>query len=97
MERMRAVEGGDEEEDEEEGGLPFLLKDWRDSCLVMASTTVAGTFTWDKKQKTEIVGLRSSFKRMSFEKYFLNKSGEKQTHSSLLIAEMRGYAKVGDY
>lgn len=50
MERMRVVEGVEDEEDEEEG-LPFLLKDWRDSCLVMASTTVAGTFTGDKKQK----------------------------------------------
>lgn len=47
---MRAAEGVDEEEDEEEG-LPFLLKDWRDSCLVMASTTVPGTFTGDKYQK----------------------------------------------
>lgn len=44
MERMREVEGVEEEEDEEEEGLPFLLKDWRDSCLVMASTTVPGTF-----------------------------------------------------
>lgn len=51
MERMSEVEGVEEEEDEEEEGLPFLLKGWRDSCLVMASTTVAGTFTGEKKQK----------------------------------------------
>lgn len=49
MERMRAEEGVEEEEDDEEEGLPFLLKDWRDSCLVMASTTVPGTFTGNKK------------------------------------------------
>lgn len=41
----------DEEDEEEEEGLLFLLKDWRDSCLVMASTTVAGTFTGAKKEK----------------------------------------------
>lgn len=44
----------DDEEDEEEG-LPFLLKDWRDSCLVMASTTVAGTFTGHKKDRNDLV------------------------------------------
>lgn len=44
----------DNEEDEEEG-LPFLLKDWRDSCLVMASTTVAGTFTGHKKDRNDLV------------------------------------------
>lgn len=48
MDRMMAVDG--EEDDDDEEGLPFLLKDWRDSCLVMASTTVAGTFTKDKIQ-----------------------------------------------
>lgn len=48
MERMRVEE---EVEEEEEEGLPFLLKDWRDSCLVMASITVPGTFTGSKKQK----------------------------------------------
>ena len=52
MDRMRAAEGVDEEEEEDEDeGLLFLLKDCRDSCLVMASTTVDGTFTGDKKQK----------------------------------------------
>lgn len=51
MERMRVE---DDEEDEEEG-LPFLLKDWRDSCLVMASTTVAGTFTGHKKNRNDLV------------------------------------------
>lgn len=50
MDRMRAEDGEDEDEDDDEEGLPFLLKDWRDSCLVMASTTVAGTFTEDKRQ-----------------------------------------------
>lgn len=45
MERMRLEEGV---EDEEEEGFPFLLKGWRDSCLVMASTTVPGTFTGNK-------------------------------------------------
>lgn len=52
MERMTAAEGEEEVEDEEEEdeGLPFLLKDCRDSCLVIASTTVFGTFTGDKTQ-----------------------------------------------
>lgn len=54
MERMRAIEGVEDEEDDEEEGLPFLLKDCRDSCLVMASTTVPGTFTEDRKQKEVI-------------------------------------------
>lgn len=45
MERSRAAGGEEEEDDEDEDGLLFLLKDWRDSCLLMASTTVAGTFT----------------------------------------------------
>lgn len=51
MERMRAEDGEEEEEDEEEEGLLFLPKDWRDSCLVMASTTVLGTFTGEKKNR----------------------------------------------
>lgn len=50
MDRMRAEDGEDEDEDDDEEGFPFLLKDWRDSCLVMASTTVAGTFTENTKQ-----------------------------------------------
>lgn len=52
MERMRTEDGDEEDKEDEEDdeGLPFLLKDWRDSCLVMASTTVAGTFTEDKGQ-----------------------------------------------
>lgn len=50
MERMRVVEGVEEEEDE---GLPFLLKDWSDSCLVIASITVVGTFTADKKKRRQ--------------------------------------------
>lgn len=44
MDRRRVV-GGVEEVDEEEDGFPFLLKDCRDSWRVMASITVAGTFT----------------------------------------------------
>lgn len=48
MERMRVAVGVEEDDDEEEEGLPFLLKDWRDSCLLMASITVAGTFTGGK-------------------------------------------------
>lgn len=51
MERIRVEE---EVEEEEAEGLPFLLKDCRDSCLVMASTTVPGTFTGSKNRKTEI-------------------------------------------
>lgn len=46
MERMSEVDGvEEEEEDDEEQGLLFLVKGWRDSCLDIASTTVAGTFT----------------------------------------------------
>lgn len=45
MERRRAEEGDEEDVEEEEEGLPFLLKDWSDSCLFMASITVLGTFT----------------------------------------------------
>lgn len=48
MERIKAEEGVEEEDDEVEV-FPFLPKDWRDSCLVMASITVAGTFTGNKK------------------------------------------------
>lgn len=58
MERMRVVEGVDEDDEEEEEGLPFLLKDWRDSCLDMASITVAGTFTGDKKKENPSVDLK---------------------------------------
>lgn len=47
MERMMVVQGV---EAEEEDGLPFLLKGWRDSCLVMASITEAGTFTGNRSQ-----------------------------------------------
>lgn len=46
MERIRTEEEDDEDEDEEL--FPFLLKDWRDSCLVIASITEPGTFTGNK-------------------------------------------------
>lgn len=46
MERVRTEE--EDEEDEAEELFPFLLKDWRDSCLVIASITEAGTFTGNK-------------------------------------------------
>lgn len=74
MERMRAEEGVEEEEDDEEEGLPFLLKDWRDSCLVMASTTVPGTFTGNKKHKDRNFVMQAfiGFKRLSFD--FHNKN-----------------------
>ena len=49
MERIRTEE--EDEEDEAEEPFPFLLKDWRDSCLVIASITEAGMFTGNKKQK----------------------------------------------
>lgn len=65
MERMRAIEGVEDEEDDEEEGLPFLLKDCRDSCLVMASTTVPGTFTEDRKQK-EVISCVIWVGRMTF-------------------------------
>lgn len=55
MERMRVEDGVEDDEEDEEEGLPFLLKDWRDSCLVMASTTVAGTFTGHKKDRNDLV------------------------------------------
>lgn len=48
MERIRTEEEDDEDEDEEL--FPFLLKDWRDSCLVIASITEAGTFTGNKTE-----------------------------------------------
>lgn len=78
MERMRVVEGVEEEEDEEEEGLPFLLKDWRDSCLVMASTTVAGTFTGDKTDRNYLVTqVFDGSERTGLEKDFHNKSSLK--------------------
>lgn len=55
MERMRVEDGVEDDEEDEEEGLPFLLKDWRDSCLVMASITVAGTFTGHKKNRNDLV------------------------------------------
>lgn len=51
MERIRT-----EEEHEDEELFPFLLKDWRDSCLVIASITEAGTFTGKIKYKLSCKG-----------------------------------------